>query len=47
MFKEYAIEPEALDNWESINLILSSFGWDKGRLISSLPSKWKKRFTTR
>jgi len=41
MFREYAIEPEAISTWEQFRFLDSLFGWSQGRLISELPSSWR------
>lgn len=42
MFREYAIEPEAISTWEQFRFLDSLFGWDKGRIVVECPSTWKK-----
>jgi len=41
MFREYAIDPEAISSWEKFRFLTSLLGWDHGRLITELPSRWK------
>lgn len=43
MHYEYAVDPALLNNWKDFRFFTGLFGWDKGRLISRYPSKWKKR----
>jgi hypothetical protein len=42
IYKEVAIEPAYLSNWDRVRLLVSQFGLDYGRLISDFPSdKWR------
>lgn len=41
MFREYAIEPNAISSWDKFKFLASVLGWDQGRLIAELPNKWK------
>lgn len=44
MHSEYAVEPAAIGtDWETFRYLIEKFGFDKGRLISRLPSKWEKK----
>lgn len=44
MLSEYAVEPEAIgSDWRTFKDLIDRFGADKGRLISRLPAKWKKK----
>mgnify|MGYP000901127621 CR=1 FL=1 len=41
MYREYAIEPQLLvNNRQIFSHFIAIFGWDKGRLISSIPADW-------
>jgi hypothetical protein len=42
MIKEYALDPNLLESWERVRYYCEMFGYDKGRLISEYPRKWKK-----
>jgi hypothetical protein len=42
MIHEYALDPSLLDTWERIRYYVEKFGYDKRRLISRYPRKWKK-----
>ena len=42
MIKEFAVDPEALANWEDCRFITSLFGAGNGRVISNYPKRWKR-----
>ncbi len=43
MFKEYAVEPEAIAaSWETCRYLVELFGFHQGRLISRFPKTWKR-----
>lgn len=42
MFKEYALDPGLLTNWRDFRYYTEKFGWDRGRLLSEYPKKWKR-----
>lgn len=42
MIKEYAVEPQALNNWKDCRYILEKFGFANGRLISRFPKEWER-----
>lgn len=42
MLHEYALEPSLLNNWSDFRFFVSQFGFDRGRLISRFPKKWKR-----
>lgn len=43
MLFEYAVEPQAIgSSWQNFRYLIEKFGFDRGRLISRLPSKWEK-----
>ena len=42
IYKEIAIEPAYLSNWDRVRLLVGQFGLDYGRLISDFPyGKWR------
>lgn len=41
MIHEYALDPEALSDWQTARYLLDQFGVHHGRLISQFPGKWK------
>ena len=41
MIHEFALEPDALSNWDTIRYFFAHFGFENGRLISQFPKKWK------
>lgn len=41
IFKEVAIEPAYLSNWDRVRLIIDQCGFDHGRLISEFPRNWQ------
>ncbi|MEW6235899.1 MAG: hypothetical protein AB1656_10970 [Candidatus Omnitrophota bacterium] len=48
LWKEYAIEPEVLDNWCNIRIFLFHLGFENGRILINFPSegstmKWSTR----
>lgn len=44
MLFEYAVEPQAIgSSWQTFLYLIEKFGFDRGRLISRLPSKWEKK----
>jgi len=43
MLKEYAVEPECLNNWQTFRYLIEQFGVSRGRLISRFPKDWYKR----
>ena len=42
IFREYALDPAALDSWTVFKDITNRFGFEHGRLISRFPEKWEK-----
>lgn len=42
MLYEYAVEPEALRNWESLRFFLDKFGVGSGRLLAKYPRAWEQ-----
>jgi hypothetical protein len=43
MFREYAVEPEAVgSSWQTCRYVIEKFGFDRGRLISEFPKGWLK-----
>jgi len=42
LYKEFAIEPNQIRDIGDLRLLEARFGYDKGALISSFPSKWFK-----
>lgn len=43
MLFEYAVEPQAIgSSWRNFQLLMSQFGFDRGRLISQFPKAWFK-----
>ena len=42
IFREYALDPTALDSWDVFKDITNRFGFEHGRLISRFPEKWEK-----
>lgn len=42
MIKEFAVEPELLDNWRDLRYFVDNFGVSRGRLISRFPRRWKR-----
>jgi hypothetical protein len=40
MFREYAIEPAVISNWERARYFLDAFGPWKGRFLAELPKSW-------
>ncbi len=41
MLFEYAVEPQAMgSSWRNFQLLISQFGFDRGRLISQFPKAW-------
>lgn len=44
MHSEYAVEPAAIGaDWNTFKYLIEKFGYDKGRLISRMPTKWEKK----
>lgn len=43
MIHEYALDPEALSDWQTARYLLDQFGAQHGRLISQFPKNWKRR----
>jgi len=46
MLKEYAVEPECLNNWQTFRYLIEQFGIPHGRLVSQFPKKWEKQVYT-
>lgn len=42
MIHEFAVDPEAIANWQNFRYVVENFGISQGRLISRFPSKWKR-----
>lgn len=42
MIYEFAVDPEALNNWERFRYVIEKFGIEKGRLISRFPKRWER-----
>ena len=42
MHSIFAIEPEAINNWQDLRYIVEKFGFNKGILIGSYPENWFK-----
>jgi hypothetical protein len=42
MIYEFAVEPTALNNWQTFRYIIDKCGIAEGRLISKFPGKWKR-----
>ena len=42
IFREYALDPTALDSWDVFKDITNRFGFEHGRRISRFPEKWEK-----
>tara|TARA_R100000027_G_scaffold67722_1_gene68182 strand:+ start:14082 stop:14984 length:903 start_codon:yes stop_codon:yes gene_type:complete len=42
MIYEYALEPEALSDWQTARYLLDQFGVPHGRLVSQFPKSWKR-----
>jgi hypothetical protein len=42
IFKIFAVEPTALDNWNDFKYIMEKFGYSKGLLLSKTPKSWPK-----
>jgi hypothetical protein len=42
MINEYAVEPEALNNWQNFRYVDDQVGVEHGRLISRFPGKWAR-----
>ena len=40
LVSEFAVDPEAIDDWRTLQLLDASFGWERGRLIARFPKKW-------
>lgn len=43
MLHEFAVDPEALSDWQSYRYLVEKFGVEHGRLISRFPKDWKRR----
>jgi hypothetical protein len=43
MNEEFAIEPSAFNNSMEMRYVMEKFGFDKGKFIVSIPSKWTKK----
>ena len=37
---EFAVDPTAIDDWQTLRFLDEGFGWEKGRLIARFPKKW-------
>jgi hypothetical protein len=46
MINEYAVEPEALNNWQNFRYVDDQVGVEHGRLISRFPGKWARMVMT-
>ena len=42
MFKEFALEPRLLHNWDRFQRFIGLFGVEQGRLIARFPKKWQQ-----
>jgi len=42
MIHEFALDPNAISDWQSFRFFIDQFGSSKGRLISRFPKKWKR-----
>lgn len=42
MLHEFAIDPEALSNWQMARYLLEKFGVENGRIIAEYPKRWKR-----
>jgi len=42
MIYEFAVDPEALNNWRTFIYVIEKFGVSKGRLISRFPKRWER-----
>lgn len=42
MLYEFALEPGLLHNWRDFRFYVGHFGFDRGRLISRFPKRWKR-----
>ncbi len=42
MFKEYALDPGLLTNWQALRYFSEKFGWSCGRLLCEYPKRWKR-----
>ncbi len=42
MFKEYALDPGLLRDWNTIRYFTKKFGWPHGRLLCEYPKRWKR-----
>ena len=43
MLHEFAVEPEVLSDWRTVQLLRQSCGVEHGRLIARYPKKWKRK----
>jgi len=43
MLKEYAIEPECLNDWQTFRYLIEQFGVSRGRMVSQFPKDWVKQ----
>jgi len=39
---EFAVDPDAIDGWQTLRFLDSNFGWERGRMISHFPRKWER-----
>jgi hypothetical protein len=37
---EFAVDPTAIDDWQTLRFLDASFGWERGRLIARFPKDW-------
>lgn len=42
MWKEFAVEPQALADYHHLRYVVEKFGYGKGRLLSRFPKDWQK-----
>ena len=42
MIYEFAVDPEAVNNWKDFRYVIEKFGVSNGRLISRFPKNWKR-----
>ena len=46
MLHEFALDPEVMTTWQTVQLLSHLFGVEYGRLISTFPGKWKREVYT-
>lgn len=42
MLQEYAVDPDAIGNWQSFRYVIHNCGTDQGRVIAEYPDTWLK-----